>query len=79
MFGNAEHKIPENGETAPPFRLLYSVPEVAILLGGITERQVWKYIESKQLKSRKLGKRRLVHRDHLMAFAASDQDEESAA
>lgn len=68
MFGNAEQEIPENGDASVPFRLLYPVPEVAVLLGGITERQVWKYIESKQLASRKLGKRRLVHRDDIAAF-----------
>ncbi|WP_346536994.1 helix-turn-helix domain-containing protein [Micromonospora sp. DPT] len=68
MFGNEEPEIPGNGDAAPPFRLLYPVPEVAQLLGGITERQVWKYIESKQLESRKLGKRRLVHRDAIAEF-----------
>lgn len=69
MFGNAEPQIPENGDASVPFRLLYPVPEVAQLLGGITERQVWKYIESGELKSKKLGRRRVVHRDVVFAFA----------
>lgn len=68
MFGNAERQIPETGEASVPFRLLYPVPEVAQLLGGITERQVWKYIESGELKSTKLGRRRLVHRDWIGEF-----------
>jgi excisionase family DNA binding protein len=68
MFGNEEHEIPENGDATVPSRLLYPLPEVAVLLGGITERQVHRYIASKQLKSRKLGRRRLVHRDDIKAF-----------
>lgn len=69
MFGNEAPEIPERGDGSVPFRLLYPVPEVAQLLGGITERQVWKYIESGELKSRKVGRRRLVHRKDLEAFA----------
>ena len=71
MFGNAKNEIPESGDASLPFRLLYPVPEVAQLLGGITERQVWKYIESGELKSRKVGRRRLVHRDDVQAFATA--------
>lgn len=68
MFGNDEHEIPEIGETSVPSRLLYPLPEVAALLGGITERQVHRYIASGELKSRKLGRRRLVHRDDINEF-----------
>lgn len=68
MFGNEEPQIPENGDASVPSRLLYPIDEVAVLLGGITERQVARYIASKQLKSRKLGRRRLVHRDDIADF-----------
>ena len=71
MFGNAEQEIPENGDASVPFRLLYPVPEVAQLLGGITERQVWKYIERDELKAIKVGRRRLVHRDAINEFIAN--------
>lgn len=67
MFGNEEPQIPESGDVSPPSRLLYPIPEVAVLL-GITERQVGRYIERKELRSRKLGRRRLVHRDDIDAF-----------
>ncbi|MFE9955879.1 helix-turn-helix domain-containing protein [Micromonospora sp. NPDC005299] len=68
MFGNAEPQIPENGDAQVPFRLLYPLDEVAVLLGGITERQVHRYIAEKRLKSTKLGRRRLVHRDWIAEF-----------
>lgn len=68
MFGNDEPQIPESGDAPVPSRLLYPIPEVAVLLGGITERQVARYIASGDLRSRKLGRRRLVHRDDIAAF-----------
>ncbi|MFD6770636.1 helix-turn-helix domain-containing protein [Micromonospora chalcea] len=68
MFGNDEQEIPEFGDASVPSRLLYPLPEVAALLGGITERQVARYIASGELKSRKLGRRRLVHRDDISDF-----------
>ncbi|MEU7677907.1 helix-turn-helix domain-containing protein [Micromonospora taraxaci] len=67
MFGNANLEIPESGDVTPPSRLLYPVSEVAVLL-GISEKQVGRYIERKELRSRKLGRRRLVHRDDIEAF-----------
>lgn len=79
MFGNESQEIPEDGDVAVPFRLLYPVPEVAQLLGGITERQVWKYIESGELPSRKVGRRRLVHRNAVHAFAEGRPADSAAA
>ncbi|MCX5119249.1 helix-turn-helix domain-containing protein [Micromonospora sp. NBC_00362] len=67
MFGNETPEIPESGDVTPPSRLLYPVSEVAVLL-GISEKQVGRYIERKELRSRKLGRRRLVHRDDIDAF-----------
>lgn len=67
MFGNEKPQIPESGDVTVPSRLLYPIPEVAVLL-GITERQVGRYIERKELRSRKLGRRRLVHRDDIAEF-----------
>ncbi|WFE45341.1 helix-turn-helix domain-containing protein [Verrucosispora sp. WMMD1129] len=79
MFGNEDPQIPENGESSIPYRLLYPVPEVAQLL-SLSEREVWRLIDTGQLKSRKVGRRRLVHRDHLAAFAsASGEPAEVAA
>lgn len=73
MFGNEKPQIPERGDVTPPSRLLYSVPEVAILL-SLSEKQVGRYIKSGALKSRKVGRRRLVHRDHVNAFAAEEHE-----
>ncbi|MFG3639122.1 helix-turn-helix domain-containing protein [Micromonospora sp. NPDC047762] len=74
MFGNETPEIPEGGDVTPPFRLLYPVPEVAILL-GISRKQVDRYIKSGALRSRKVGRRRLVHRDWINAFAEADEHE----
>lgn len=73
MFGNEAPEIPESGDVTPPSRLLYPIPEVAILL-GLSEKQVGRYIKSGELKSRKVGRRRLVHRNHVEAFAADERE-----
>ncbi len=78
MFGNEEPKIPESGDVSVPSRLLYSVPEVAILL-NLSEKQVGRYIKSGALKSRKVGRRRLVHRDWVNAFAADEPETANVA
>lgn len=61
--------IPKDGNQgkATPDRLLYPVEEVATLL-GVTGKTVWNLIYGGELTSRKLGRRRLVHRDDLNAY-----------
>jgi excisionase family DNA binding protein len=60
----------DSGKMAhPPNRLLYPVPEVAILL-GVEQRLIWKYIETGDLRSVKLGRRRLVPWDAIQQFLA---------
>jgi excisionase family DNA binding protein len=69
----------ESGKTAPPpNRLLYPVPEVAILL-GVEQRLIWKYIETGDLRSVKLGRRRLVPKDAIHQFLAKLNVEVAAA
>ncbi|MCW6005548.1 helix-turn-helix domain-containing protein [Micromonospora sp. CPCC 205371] len=48
-----------------PQRLAHDVPETAVLLGGVTERYVWKLISSGELPSFLLGKRRMVYRQDI--------------
>ncbi|WP_213451547.1 helix-turn-helix domain-containing protein [Rhizomonospora bruguierae] len=78
MNGNATTSdLPEIGtgevviDGQPRKRYLYSVESVAALLGDITERYVRKFIESGQLRSVKLGRRRLVPHDALKEFLAN--------
>lgn len=59
MYEKAAPTKPLESEN-PGARLLYSVPEVAQALGGITTRHVGNLIRSGQLRSVKLGRRRLV-------------------
>lgn len=63
---------------SPPKRLLYPVPEVAILL-GVGDRTVWSYVDSGELRSVKLGRRRLVPVDAITQFLAKLNVEVSAA
>lgn len=70
MFGNDDTEIPESGDVQLPERLLYPIPEVAVLL-SLSEREVARLIKSERLKSRKVGRRRLCHRDDVRAFAAA--------
>ncbi len=55
----------------PPARILYPVPEVAQLLGAITDRYVWKLVETGALRSVKIGRRRLIPHDALAEYLAS--------
>ena len=51
-----------------PERRAYNVPEVAQLLGGVTERYVWTLLSTGELESVKIGARRLVPTEALDAF-----------
>jgi excisionase family DNA binding protein len=68
MSGNAFMNFPNSGTI--PDRLLYKVPEVAHLLGGVTERYVWTLLERGDLRSVKIGRLRLVKREDLQSFIA---------
>lgn len=59
---------PERGNI--PRRLVYTVPEVAQLLGGVTDRFVWSLVAAGELPSKKLGRRRVVEHDALQEFIA---------
>jgi excisionase family DNA binding protein len=52
-------------------KFLYTVPEAAEAL-GIGTRMVWAYVARKELQTRRLGKRRLIHRSSLEKFANRD-------
>lgn len=64
-----------------PGRLAYSVPEVAVLLGGVTERYVWKLLDNGNgpLRSFVLGKRRVVYHEDLDAFIRELREDELKA
>lgn len=53
----------------PP--LLYSVPQAARVL-SISPRLLWEFIARGELKTRLIGRRRLVPRRELEKFAARD-------
>lgn len=55
------------GESVP-HREAYPIPEVAVLLGGASERWVWALVERGELPSFKAGGRRLVRRADLLAY-----------
>lgn len=55
------------GESVPQ-REAYPIPEVAVLLGGASERWVWALVERGDLPSFKVGGRRLVRRADLLAY-----------
>lgn len=49
---------------------LYGVPASAIWL-GISQAQVWRLLETGELSSLKIGRRRLIPREALEAYVAS--------
>ena len=62
-----------------PARLVHDVPEIAVLLGGVTERYVWKLIATGELPSFLLGKRRVAAREDLDAFIRKLREDELKA
>jgi excisionase family DNA binding protein len=62
-----------------PRRAAYPVPEVAVLLGGVTERYVWTLLSRNELTSVKVGGRRLVPADDLDAFIEKLREQERQA
>lgn len=61
-----------------PIRRLYPIPEVAQAL-ALTPKHVWRLVYSGQLKSVKLGRRRLVPAPALDDFIAGLADDRKAA
>lgn len=70
---------PPTDRSEIPTRLVYTVPEVAVLLGGVTERYVWKLISAGELNALKIGKRRVVERQALDTFIAKLREDELLA
>jgi excisionase family DNA binding protein len=52
--------------------LLFSIPEVADLL-GVSKRTVFLLLESGDLKRRKVRRRTMIHRDDIVRFAARSE------
>jgi hypothetical protein len=77
--------IPESGNAADlptpvktvPERWLYPVKDVAVLLGGISERKVWSLIAEGRLDTEYLDGRRLVPHEALIAFRKTMRDDET--
>lgn len=68
-----------------PRRLLYSVPEVAVLL-GLSQMQIWRLVKSGDLHSVKQGRRRCVEHaeidryiDRLRMAAAIEREQRPAS
>lgn len=62
-----------------PHREAYPIPEVAVLLGGASERWVWALVERGELPSFKAGGRRLVRRTDLLAYIKGLRDDDQRA
>lgn len=67
MNDECEPKEPVQGQ------LLYSVPQGARVL-GISPRLLWGFVGRGDVKSRRIGKRLLIHRDELEKFARRDHE-----
>lgn len=64
----------------PPLpRYAYRVAEVAEMLGNVSERYVWTLIQSGELPSTMIAKKRMVLHDDLQAFLARLRADEQRA
>jgi excisionase family DNA binding protein len=52
-------------------KFCYSIPEAADAL-GVGGRLVWWWIKNEELKTMRLGRRRVIHRDVLEKFSKRD-------
>lgn len=77
MFGKTSGASPDTGKI--PQRLCYSVEEVAQLLGGVTDRYVGMLMSAGDLPSIKLGRRRMVEHEALIAFVAGLREDAATA
>jgi excisionase family DNA binding protein len=76
-MGTARSTTPVSGGV--PSRRAYDVPEVAVLLAGVSERYVWSLIARKELGSIKIGARRVVPAEDLEAFIERLRADEAQA
>ena len=77
MLGSADNNSGERGII--PHRDAYPVPEVAVLLGNVSERYVWQLIGTGALMSFKSGRLRLVARKDLDAYIDALREDELRA
>jgi excisionase family DNA binding protein len=66
MHGSTREITPSGGSV--PERIAHGVPEIAQLLGGVSERYVWTLIEAGDLESFTVGRRRMVRRTAIDEF-----------
>jgi excisionase family DNA binding protein len=52
-------------------KYLYTIPQAASSL-GISQKTVWHYLATGELKARRIGRRKLIPRESLERFAARD-------
>lgn len=76
--------IPQSGDAAAPVqaipeRRLYPIPEAAEQLGGITERMLWTLVARGDIKSVKVGRRRMIPATALDTYVAGLEVEAAAA
>lgn len=62
-----------------PRREAYPVPEIAVLLGDVSVRYVWKIVDTGELPSFKSGGRRLVAAADLKAYIEGLRDDDQRA
>jgi len=67
----AAESIVERERGPVPGQLLYGVPQAARVL-GISPRLCWVFVQSGQLRTRRVGTRVLIHRRDLEKFALHD-------
>jgi excisionase family DNA binding protein len=68
MHGNPVAEVPTRAADDPD-QWFYSVKDAARILGKITPRQVYRLIELGELDTVHIGRRRLVDRRSLLAYA----------
>ena len=75
MHGNSNTA---DGNGSVPVRDLYPVWEVALLLGDISTRHVWKLIKRGELSAVRIGTRRLVPRGAIDKYLEKLKEEAAA-
>lgn len=79
MNGTPEHVVPTRDthrRTVDP--LLYPVPDVAEALGKISNRHVYKLMDTGELESITIGRRRMVVAESMRAYVDRLRQEQNA-
>ena len=69
---------PITGAAVVPGQILFSVPQAARVL-GLSPRLCWTFVQRGELRSRRVGRRLLIHRRELERFALKDHSTKAEA